>query len=195
MTSKPACAGSRYNSAGSRYNSIEPSRFAKYGFSNWCPRPESNRHDPFGSRDFLTASAFAASASAVRGLEHAFTIVSRLQAPAVCSLHLPANLSLRGLARRWLACLRHPGRSPNLTGFTSGVSPGGLKLLQSLVSTDFTTRASLARCRTGVSPATATLAPAAAATSIVSRRKSVVGRVAANAGSQSGNAECIITAP
>ncbi|SOY47077.1 hypothetical protein CBM2588_A130015 [Cupriavidus taiwanensis] len=35
----------------------------------------------------------------------------------------------------------HPGRSPNLTGVTSGVSPRRLKLFKSLVSTDFTTRA------------------------------------------------------
>ncbi|SOY46564.1 hypothetical protein CBM2587_A160441 [Cupriavidus taiwanensis] len=35
----------------------------------------------------------------------------------------------------------HPGRSPTLTGVTSGVSPRRLKLFKSLVSTDFTTRA------------------------------------------------------
>ncbi len=35
----------------------------------------------------------------------------------------------------------HPGLSPTLTGFTSGVSPRRLKLFKSLVSTDFTTRA------------------------------------------------------
>ena len=35
----------------------------------------------------------------------------------------------------------HPGLSPTLTGFTSGVSTRRLKLFKSLVSTDFTTRA------------------------------------------------------
>ena len=50
--------------------------------SIWCPRPESNRHDRFQSRDFLTTSAFAANLlpeqSAVRGLEHAFTLAPRV---------------------------------------------------------------------------------------------------------------------
>jgi hypothetical protein len=42
-------------------------------------------------RDFLATSAFAASACAVRGLEHAFTMALRPQVPAVCSLHLPGR--------------------------------------------------------------------------------------------------------
>src|SRR6185437_7217247 len=49
------------------------------------------------ARDFRTTSAFAASARAVRGLEHAFTIALRPQVPAVCSLHLPGFAS-----RAWL---------------------------------------------------------------------------------------------
>ena len=59
--------------------------------------------------------------------------------PAVCSLHLPKCGTWA-----WLGVgsdARHPGLSPTLTGFTSGVSPRRLKLFKSLVSTDFTTRA------------------------------------------------------
>jgi len=77
--------------------------------------------------------------------------------PAVCSLHLPANLSIQGLARRWLGRLG-PGRSPNLTGFTFEVSSEGLKLYKSLVSTSFTTRAGLIRFRIHIRPTNAGLA-------------------------------------
>lgn len=53
----------------------------------------------------------------------------------------------------------HPGRSPTLTGVTSGVSPRRLKLFKSLVSTDFTTRARALR----LVPIGARPAPVAAA--------------------------------
>ena len=100
------------------------------------------------ARDFRTTSTFAASACAVRGLEHAFTIALRPQVPAVCSLHLPRHGP--GLGSALARMPGHPGRSPTLTGFTSGVSPGGLKLFKSLVSTDFTTRASYCAKTTGL---------------------------------------------
>ncbi len=46
-----------------------------------------------------------------------------------------------GLGSALARLQQQSGRSPNLTGFTSGVSPRRLKLFKSLVSTDFTTRA------------------------------------------------------
>lgn len=93
------------------------------------------------SRDFLATSAFAAGGppggrTAVRGLEHAFAIAWSTHRPALGARRLLSTPSLgralhahaSGLARRWLdgswlSPRMPPGRSPNLTGFTSAVSP------------------------------------------------------------------------
>src|SRR5690606_14262477 len=63
-------------------------------------------------------------AMAVRGLEHAFTL-ARCATGARRLLSTPSF----GEPEAWLGVGsdRGPGRSPNLTGATPGVSPGGLK--------------------------------------------------------------------
>src|SRR5690606_15240160 len=62
----------------------------------------------------------------VRGLEHAFTIASSaLGARRLLSTPSEGPFG----SRAWLGISSdlRPGPSPSLTGFTSGVSPGGLK--------------------------------------------------------------------
>src|SRR5690606_4335041 len=63
-------------------------------------------------------------AAAVRGLEHAFTMAPmRDRCPPSALYTFPAGLGLGSALARAVG----PGRSPNLTGATPGVSPGGLK--------------------------------------------------------------------
>ena len=110
------------------------------GASYWCPRPESNRY-ALRRGIFFPLRLSPPVQSTVRGLEHAFTIVFDLRCPP--SALYTFLVYQPSLARRWLGCIKHPGLSPNLTGSTSGVSSGRLKLFKSLVSTYSTTRALL----------------------------------------------------
>ena len=70
--------------------------------------------------DFLATSAFAAGASAVRGLERAFAMVFRPKAPAVRSLHLPD----RAAGRAWLGVGSDALASRAFADFDGHHSPG-----------------------------------------------------------------------
>ena len=92
------------------------------------------------SRDFLATSTFAASALAL-------FVVWSTPSPWPGGRRCPPSALYTfptmeaGLGSALARMPEHPGRSPTLTGFTSGVSPRRLKLFKSLVSTNFTTRA------------------------------------------------------
>ncbi|MNF96417.1 hypothetical protein D3C84_792080 [compost metagenome] len=97
--------------------------------------------------DFLPTSAFAA-ALRIAGrswagarLHHSLAAVGARRL-----LSTPSQAGL-GLGSALARIPKHPGLSPNLTGFTSDVSLRRLKLFKSPVSTDFTTRASVQRTK------------------------------------------------
>ena len=68
-------------------------------FWNWCGRPESNRHRPFGPTDFHTTSAFTAAISGVCGLDYPFTIAFAVGAARLVSTPSPLGLG-SGLPER-----------------------------------------------------------------------------------------------
>ena len=124
---------------------------------SWCPGPESNRHDRevegFSYHFDFRRQRERCSWSGAR-LHHSLAAVGARRLLSTPS-HEPFDSGLGSALARTFA---HPGRSPNLTGFTFGVSSGGLKFFKSLVSTNFTTRAGLPRYRVHFRTATAELA-------------------------------------
>src|SRR5690625_4340131 len=76
---------------------------------DWCPRPESNRHDP-GSRDFRTTSTFAAILP-IAGCSWSAARLHRSLAAlgARRLLSTPSRRCMSGLARRWLGYDRIQG--------------------------------------------------------------------------------------
>ena len=106
--------------------------------TKWCPRPESNRHDRevegFSYHFGFRRQRMRCSWSGAR-LHHSLAAVGARRLLSTPSQ--PGGWTWLGVG----SDARHPGLSPTLTGFTSGVSTRRLKLFKSLVSTDFTTRA------------------------------------------------------
>ena len=111
--------------------------------SCWCPRPESNRHDRevegfschFGFRRQRPGGR--CSWSGARLHPGPATVGARrlLSTPSVESVETSSSawLGVGSASARCRTLVRighRPGRSPNLTGFISGVSTGGLKLPQ-----------------------------------------------------------------
>jgi hypothetical protein len=96
---------------------------------NWCPRPESNRHDRevegFSYHFDFRRQRMRCSWSGAR-LHHSLATLGARRLLSTPS-HEPFDSGFGSALARTLA---RPGRSPNLTGFTFGVSSGGLKLLQ-----------------------------------------------------------------
>lgn len=123
----------------------------------WCPRPESNRHDRevegfsyhFDFRRQRTRCLWSGAR-----LHHSLAAVGARRLLSTPSLAL-----MPGLGSALARMSEHPGLSPTLTGFTSGVSPRRLKLFKSLVSTDFTTRAAPGALEPTPLPAGSYLAP------------------------------------
>ena len=96
---------------------------------HWCPRPESNRHDRevegFSYHFDFRRQRKRCSWSGAR-LHHSLAAVGARRLLSTPS-HEPFDSGLGSALARTLA---RPGHSPNLTGFTFGVSSGGLKFLQ-----------------------------------------------------------------
>lgn len=96
---------------------------------SWCPRPESNRHDRevegFSYHFDFRRQRKRCSWSGAR-LHHSLAAVGARRLLSTPS-HESFDSGLGSALAQTFAC---PGRSPNLTGFTFGVSSGGLKLLQ-----------------------------------------------------------------
>ena len=125
------------------------------GINPWCPRPESNRHDRevegFSCHFGFRRQRERCSWSGAR-LHHSpahDAHCHRCPPSALYTFLRPCGRRLGSVSARTLA---RPGPSPSLTGFTSGVSPGGLKPFKSLVSTNFTTRACRRPSRTTHAP-------------------------------------------
>ena len=97
--------------------------------ARWCPRPESNRHDRevegFSYHFDFRRQRRRCSWSGAR-LHHSLAAVGARRL-----LSTPSHEAFdSGLGSALARTLARSGRSPNLTGFTFGVSSGGLKLLQ-----------------------------------------------------------------
>ncbi len=99
------------------------------GIGTWCPRPESNRHDRevegFSCHFGFRRQRERCSWSGAR-LHHSpahDAHCHRCPPSALYTFLRPCGRRLGSVSARTLA---RPGPSPSLTGFTSGVSPGGL---------------------------------------------------------------------
>jgi hypothetical protein len=97
---------------------------------SWCPRPESNRHDRevegFSCHFGFRRQRGRCSWSGAR----LHPSLDGRRCPPSALYTFPQRLSASGLGSALARTLAHPGRSPTLTGFTSRVSPEGLKFLQ-----------------------------------------------------------------